>query len=275
MTNMTDLIKALFKKQNIDLVSAIGLEDCTVTRPHKLKNAGYTDTGRLSAIIFAVPYLSPSRRRNISAYAVSRDYHGYFKSLFDEIIPILKSNFPENSFAGFADDSPIDERIAAAKAGLGILGDNGMLITEKYSSYVFLGEIITDLPLDTQSLPIKRCMSCGKCLAACPKSDIGQCLSALTQKKGELSTEESAHIAKYGSAWGCDRCQEVCPHTLRAIKNQTIYTNIDFFKKDLIPMLSSELIEKMDDDEFSKRAYSWRKRETIQRNLKITEEISN
>lgn len=266
---MTDFFSELFKKHNVFLVSAIGLKDCTVTRQHKLDKVGFTDTDQLSAVIFAVPYLSPSRERNISAYAVSRDYHIYFQSLFSEIIPILKERFPENRFAGFADDSPIDERLAAARAGLGILGDNGMLITEKYSSYVFLGEIITDLPLDTKALPIKRCIGCGKCLSACPKNEIGQCLSSLTQKKGALTDEEAANVAKYGSAWGCDLCQEVCPHTLRAIKNGTIYTEIEFFKKDLAPNLSVGLIEKMDDEEFSKRAYSWRKKNTILRNLKI------
>ena len=230
---MMDFILGLFKQHNISLVSAIGLKDCTVTRQYKLDKVGFTDTEHLSAIVFAVPYLSPSRERNISAYAVSRDYHGYFQSLFSEIIPILQNRFSDNSFSGFSDDSPIDERLAAAQAGLGILGDNGMLITEKYSSYVFLGEIITDLPIAIKALPIERCMGCGKCASACPKNEIGQCLSALTQKKGALTDNEAAHISKYGSAWGCDKCQEVCPYTLRAIKNGTIYTNIDFFKEEI------------------------------------------
>ena len=84
-----------------------------------------------------------------------------------------------------------------------------------------------------------------------------------------MSPAEAEIIKKYGSAWGCDRCQEFCPHTLRAIKNDTIYTSIDYFKENVIPCLSTTIIREMSDEEFARRAYSWRKRETILRNLAI------
>ena len=147
-----------------------------------------------------------------------------------------------------------------------------MAVTEKYSSYVFLGEIITDLPLDVdREYKIERCEGCGRCKVACPMSEIGACLSALTQKKGELTDTEKDHIKKHGFAWGCDICQEACPHTEKALKNKTIYTDIEFFKKDLTPLLTSELIDTMSDEEFAARAYSWRKKATVKRNLDIIE----
>ena len=255
----------------ISLAAPISLNNCIITRKYKLDKAGFHNTDDLTAIVFAVPYLIPHKGKNLSAYAVPRDYHIYFDGLFKEIFEQLESEFPKHRFVGFADNSPIDERDAAARAGLGIIGDNGMLITEKYSSYVFLGEIITDIPYDGKAQEIRHCEGCGACKVACPMTNIGECLSALTQKKGELTQKEIADIEKYGSVWGCDTCQEVCPHTMRAIKDGTIYTNIDFFKNDTVAFITSDILEKMTDEEFTKRAYSWRGRNTIGRNVDIFE----
>lgn len=265
-------IKKILNDSFLGLFSAVPLSDCIITRQYKLERAGFSPSEKLFVIVLAVPYLTKQSRRNLSAYAVCRDYHLFFKELFSTIFPRLEREFEGYRFACFADDSPIDERDAAAKAGLGIIGDNGMLITEKYSSYVFLGEIITNMPIDCAAQPIKRCIGCGRCKDACPMNETDECMSSLTQKKGELTDAEQGFIKKYGSVWGCDICQEVCPHTLRAIKNQTIYTDIEFFKSDPIPCLTLDILDSMSDEDFSKRAYSWRKRETIRRNLEIIEE---
>ena len=269
---MMEKLFSIIKEHGAELFAPIPLADCKVIRPYKLKQVGFDSFDGLNVIMLAIPYLTRHTRRNVSSYAAPYDYHGYFSRLFASLIPHLESEFKGKRFAGFADDSPIDERLAAAQAALGILGDNGMLITEKYSSYVFLGEIVTDLSLDCQAHPIEKCRGCGVCKRACPMEEIGQCLSLLTQKKGELSPTEAEFIKKYGSAWGCDRCQESCPHTLRAIKNGTIYTDIDYFKENPLPCLSTSDIASMTDEEFARRAYSWRKRETILRNLAILEE---
>lgn len=267
---MNEKLYEILRRHSLSLFSPIAMKNCELLRPYKLERVGFAEFDKLSVIMLAVPYLTKQEKRNISAYAVSRDYHGYFKSLFAEIIPELEKAFEGFRFAGFADDSPINERNAAAAAGLGIIGDNGMLITEKYSSYVFLGEIITDLPLETELCEIKRCNGCGACQRACPKGG-GECLSAITQKKGELTEGEITLIKKCGSAWGCDICQEVCPHTAAAVKNGTIYTDIEYFKAETIPYITVSSLDEMSDEEFSRRAYSWRKRETVRRNLEILE----
>lgn len=269
---MIDRILKLLYDRGISLAAPISLENCIILRQHKLQKVGFPDIDGLAAIVFAVPYLTEHKEKNISAYAIPRDYHIYFDGLFKDLSAQLESEFPQHRFVGFADNSPIDERDAAAKAGLGIIGDNDMLITEKYSSYVFLGEIITDIPYNGEAHEIKRCEGCGACAASCPKYEIGECLSALTQKKGDLCEKEMADIKKYGSLWGCDICQEVCPHTLRAIDNGTIYTDIDFFKNDTIPTLTSDILQNMSDEIFAKRAYSWRGRKTIERNICIFED---
>jgi epoxyqueuosine reductase len=156
-------------------------------------------------------------------------------------------------------------------AGLGILGENGLVINEKYGSYVFVAELLTD------SLPeligavkpreIMKCEGCGACLNACPTgrlSDEGECLSDITQKKGELSSDEKALICRCNTAWGCDVCQRVCPHNSSPEK-----TPIEFFQKELITSLTADDIIAMDEESFYKRAYSWRGKKTILRNLEI------
>ncbi len=272
---MLGYIKDQLRLFGIEVAECIPLSLCNIDRPYKLERAGFSLSEELYAVIFAIPYYTEHEKKNISSYAVACDYHLFCEMLFSKLIPILKERFPNNLFAGFSDNSPIDERRAAAMSGIGIIGQNQMLITERYSSYVFLAEIITDLPLEQNNdYHIEYCDMCGRCLSACPMGDKDECLSALTQKKGELDENECKKIKKYGSAWGCDICQEVCPYTERAMKNKTIYTDIEFFKNDLLPILSAELVNEMPDHSFSRRAYAWRKKETIMRNLHILEDIN-
>ena len=267
---MLEYVKSQLKEFNIELVSSLLLDECEITRPYILEKNKISDG---SVIIFAVPYFVNSEAgKNISSYAVSLDYHLFFNSLFDRLINNLKFKYPDNKFVGFCDHSPINEIKAAAKAGIGVIGKNHLLITEKYSSFVFIGEIITDALLDSKAKETAYCIDCGKCTSACPVDmDISKCISSLTQKKGELNEEERALIKKYGCAWGCDICQNACPYTKKAIKNRTIYTDVDFFKNARMPLLTSQMIEEMSDEKFKSRAYSWRGKNVIKRNLEIIE----
>ena len=275
---MFDRIQGLLSECGIELSAPIALQDCTVNRPYLLKRVGIDENG--TAVIFAIPYHTPfceASDRNCSRYAVSRDYHLFIKELSDAILPILEAEYPSARFTLFADHSPIDEREAAARAGLGVIGKNHLLITEKYSSYVFLGELITSAtPPKTNLLPSPRtCEGCGACLAACPLASgtVAECLSALTQKKGSLNEDERAQIAACGSVWGCDVCQEVCPHTRKALATGTITSPIPFFHKDPLPRLTYRRIQDMTDDQFAARAYAWRGRDVILRNLSVTEHL--
>lgn len=268
---MSDSIRTLLFQWGIELCAPIPLSVCHITNERKLARCNFGENAELFAYMMAIPYMTPQDSRNISAYAVSRDYHGFYSALFSDVLPRLRQLHPEYGFFGFADSSPIDEREAAARAGLGIIGDNGLIITEKYSSYIFLGEIITDMPLDCKVYEIEHCHSCGACRRACPMDEIGTCLSALTQKKGELTDSECDTVIKYGSAWGCDICQEVCPHTKAAIKSGSIYTNLGYFKEKTIPRLTLSILDGMSDEEFATRAFSWRGRQTIRRNLELFE----
>ena len=269
---MQSTISALLRARGIGLCAPISLCHCRITRPYLLERAGIAEG---TAFLFAVPYYTTEcdhNARNISAYAVSADYHLFFEGLFEEILPILREKFPENRFVGFTDHSPIAEGEAAVGAGLGFFGCNHLFLTKEHSSYVFLGEIITDAIIDAPLHEPAVCAQCGACRRACPVGlAVEDCLSALTQKKGALTPAEEAAILAHGCAWGCDRCQEACPVTLQAKKAGTIYTEIPFFKKTAIPHLTAALVDGMSDEEFRRRAYSWRKRETVRRNLILLE----
>lgn len=266
-----EYLSGLLNDMGIDLVSSLPISECKIIREYKLVPRYFDSVKDLCVYMIAVPYrCRDEEKSNISQYAISRDYHLFFKELFDNVLEKLHKRYPNNIFCAFTDSSPIDEVAAAARSGLGIIGKNRLLITERYSSFVFLGEIITDLKEDVFTLCTPdMCEMCGACMSHCPMFKHGICLSMLTQKKGELTENEKNIIKEYGSAWGCDICQTVCPHTSNAERNGTLYTNIDFFKLARTPYLTRELIESMDDDEFSQRAYSWRKRSTVLRNLDL------
>ena len=262
---MISLIKDFFSKENVEFYSVLSYSHCRVIRGDIIDREGFAPK---SVIVFLVPYYT-GETVNISKYAASLDYHIIVKELTGKLIGELKKYYPNNFFVGYGDHSPIDERHAALIGGLGILGDNGLLINKKYGSYVFIAEVISDIgESEIQSADpekIMRCEGCGMCKASCPTGRLshgGKCLSEITQQKGELSDSEVDLMKEVDTVWGCDACQSVCPHN-----ESPILTPIDFFYKDKIVKLTSQILDEMTEDEFSQRAFSWRKRKTVERNL--------
>lgn len=271
-------IKDFFKSHNIEAYSLIPLARCKILRDYLLTKNGLDKD--CYAIMMLFPYRSEIMLKNLTVYASVKDYHGYIEAFSKELEGFLKDKHPSGVFKVFSDHSPIDEVHACCVSGLGFIGDNGLLITEKYSSFVFLGECITnvspsELGLEVApEIEVRGCLHCGKCKNACPCGCIGEaldkkkeCLSAITQKKGALTNEEISLIVENGSIWGCDACQNVCPYTRNAS-----YTPIEYFKKDVIECLDLEALEKMTSEEFSSRPFAWRGMDTIRRNVLIYEE---
>lgn len=221
--------------------------------------------GAESAVMFCFPYLLEDDKYtglNISRYAAVPDYHTVVMKRLEACCEELKTLFPGNEFVPFADNSPVPEVEAACLAGLGVRGENSLLITEKYGSYVFIGEIVTDLFIESENNAAGKCLSCGKCSEACPGGALTGnginkelCLSHITQKKGELSESEKKLIKGSGCLWGCDICQTVCPMNKNAGT-----TFIEEFISGAVPCLDEST-------DISGRAFEWRGRKVTDRNI--------
>ena len=263
---MREQIESIFSGEGIEFFAARDYSELCEINPGLGKRCGVTAR---SAFIFLVPYYV-GEGENLSTYSTSLDYHIYIRELTARIISALSELYPEGHFWGFGDHSPIDERHAALTSGLGIAGENGLLINEKYGTYIFIGDIITDLPPErifaSLPKPVLSCEGCGACKSACATGILSgesrECLSAITQKRGELSEGEVALMRKYNTVWGCDLCQRACPHNA-----DPVITPIDFFKKDRISELTTDKINSMSDEQFRERAFAWRGRAVVLRNL--------
>lgn len=220
-----------------------------------------------SVIVYLFPYYLGEEyyeKSNISKYAVPCDYHIVVAEYLEKICATLKEKYPQNIFEPFCDNSPIREVEAGCICGLGVKGRNGLLINEKYGSFCFIGEIVTDLECE-YSLPEDRtCLSCGLCEKKCPGKALGgykvseeRCLSAITQKKGVLFPCEQKLIKESGVIWGCDVCQNVCPMN----KGVSVTPIKEFFKT------AKPVYEPCDNIE--NRAFNWRGKKVIDRNLEI------
>lgn len=271
---MDSRLCGIFSSENIECFAPIPIEKCRLRRGDMISRAKMKPEEAKTAIMFLIPYYVGDGEGNISLYARPRDYHLYCAELFPRICEKLGKEFG-GRFIGFADKSPIEEADAACRAGLGVIGDSYVIINAKYGSFIFIAEIITDNPPEAfgcepdGQYELSYCAHCGACRRACPMSGTGrECLSAVTQKKGALSEEEAEYLREYGSAWGCDICQLACPTVQKVIAAGT-ETPIEFFRKERIENLTEEKLLSMSDEEFSARAFSWRGKDTVLRNLRI------
>ncbi len=252
-----------FISEGIPLYTALPFEYCKIINPRLLER---TMPNARSVLLFILPYYTGKNEGNLSLYARCKDYHLYAKELGKRLCALLSENFPDHHFASFADHSPINEVHACALGGLGILADNGLLITKDYGSFIFLGEVLSDMEytafgLPLPSLKIEGCLHCGRCQKACP-CHFESCASGISQKKGTLSPEEQELLFKTNLIWGCDHCQLVCPLNTNAKK-----TTIPFFYEERIERLTEELLDAMSKEDFEKRAFAWRGRAVPKRNL--------
>lgn len=258
-------MKKIFQDNNITEYAVIPFNESLVINPRLMPEETIN-----SIVVFLVPYKSecvPKDNYGISAYARVKDYHGYMKSLFVDLVPKLSQKFGAN-FYGFADHSPVNEKMCAAYGGLGVIGKNSLLINEKYGSFVFIGVCLSPLKTENRIKDVVSCINCGKCALQCPGQAITEkgisgekCLSGLSQKK-KLTEEEQKKVTEAGLCWGCDICQNVCP-----MNEKAMLSPIDYFTDTYLDNVSPELIESMNDEEYSKYAFSWRKKEVILRNM--------
>lgn len=224
------------------------------------------------AIIF--PYYNKSATLgNVSAYCAVEDYHLVVGMKLKSICEDLKSLYPDYNFVPFVDASPIDEVDLCVKAGLGIKGKNSLLITPWYGSFVFIGEVLTDMPLDTVLFSPDFCIDCGACAKACPGGAIGEggilkerCASFISQKKGELTQEQTQILTGANTVFGCDICQMVCPYN-KPLLTSALAMEKNLFSENIVNRVDKQILE----GEYKSRAFGFRGEKVLQRNLQLWE----
>ncbi len=226
-----------------------------------------------SVLVALFPYYAgEAETANLSRYARSPDYHRTVKKYLDPIAREIVARMPQAEAAVLVDSHPLPERELAVKAGLGFIGKNGCLIHPVYGSYVFIGLIRLSVKLTSDEPCTESCMGCNRCVAACPAQlldgafDPNRCLSALTQKRGDFTPEEETLYYKGNLIWGCDRCQEVCPHNRNLPKSP-----FPEFGEKMILRLTKADLDGLSDRAFRRKygdyAFSWRGLAPLARNL--------
>ena len=154
----------------------------------------------------------------ISKYAYGQDYHFVIKEKLKELLHFIQTEIGEVSGRAFVDSAPVLDKAWAAKSGLGWMGKNTNLISQKVGSFYFIAELIVDLELGYDSPTTDHCGSCTACIDACPTEAIvapyvvdgSKCISYFTiELKENIPTEMKDKFDDW--IFGCDVCQDVCP----------------------------------------------------------------
>lgn len=154
----------------------------------------------------------------ISKYAYGQDYHFVIKEKLKELLYFIQTEIGDVSGRAFVDSAPVLDKAWAAKSGLGWIGKNSNLITQKVGSFYFIAELIVDLDLEYDHATTDHCGTCTACIDACPTEAIvtpyqvdgSKCISYFTiELKDNIPQEMKGKFDDW--MFGCDVCQDVCP----------------------------------------------------------------
>ena len=226
----------------------------------------------------------PSEQQNkesykISKYAYGQDYHFVIKEKLTELLSTIQTEIGDVSGRAFVDSAPVLDKAWAAKSGLGWIGKNSNLITQKTGSFYFIAELIVDLELDYDYATTDHCGTCTACIDACPTEAIvspyvvdgSKCISYFTiELKDNLPQEMKGKFNDW--MFGCDVCQDVCPwNRFSKPHNEPLFNPnpelLTFTKKDW-----QEITEDTFKKVFANSAVKRTKLTGLQRNIKFLKE---
>ena len=178
--------------------------------------------GAKSVISLLLNYYPQQTQRaesyQISKYAYGQDYHFVIKDKLKDLLFSIQNEIGDVNGRVFVDSAPVLDKAWAAKSGLGWIGKNANLLTQKTGSFYFIAELIVDLELDYDHAVTDHCGTCTACIDACPTEAIvapyvvdgSKCISYFTiELKGNLPEDMRGKFGDW--AFGCDVCQDVCP----------------------------------------------------------------
>ena len=200
------------------------------------------------------------------------DYHTALRERLKLLSAWLEARIEGVRIESMVDTGALVDRAVAERAGIGWGGKNCSIITPEFGSYVYLGELITNIPFAPDRPMEDECGDCRLCLDVCPTGalieggqlDSQRCIAFLTQTKGTLPDEFRSHIGN--RLYGCDTCQTVCPKNKGKINwiHEEFKPDPELAKPLLVPLLT---ISNRDfKEKFGHVSGSWRGKKPIQRN---------
>lgn len=217
-----------------------------------------------SAIVKAFPFFTGKTAGNIAMFARIKDYHSVIYGYMLDHERELAAQNPDKKFLALKNGWPLPIVAAANMCGVGFTGRHGLQIVEPYGSYLAISAVICDSLLP-ETPPNGACSGCGECERTCPTQamrfdgekrvlDRSRCIASITQSKG---SEDYGLLKKAGYIWGCDICQNVCPHNI-----DTKMTDIAEFSERIIANIDvSAFDDNLTDRHFANRI------ELLKRNL--------
>ncbi|QAS51811.1 tRNA epoxyqueuosine(34) reductase QueG [Halobacillus litoralis] len=201
-----------------------------------------------------------------------QDYHNVLRDRLQKLGAFLQEKFPEVELKSMVDTGELSDRAVAERAGIGFSGKNCAVITPEFGSYVYLGELVTNIPFAPDEPVNDSCGECNICVDACPTGALVQggqlnaqrCIAFLTQTKDFLPDEFRTKIGN--RLYGCDTCQTVCPKNRKKDfhNHEELEPDPEVSKPKLTPLLS--ISNRQFKDKFGFISGSWRGKKPIQRN---------
>lgn len=216
-----------------------------------------------------------SRRGIFCRASWGTDYHHILRERLEKLAEFIKGKQADFKGKIMVDTGELADKAVAERAGLGFTGKNTLLITREFGSYVYLGEIITNIPFEPDKPVEDSCGDCTICIDVCPTDalvqggqlDSKRCIAFLTQVKDFVPEEFRSKIGN--RLYGCDTCQVVCP--LNKGMNSQLHNEFspepEVTKPLLRPILTISNREFR--NTYGYMAGSWRGRKPIQRNAII------
>ena len=219
------------------------------------------------------PQKTAYRRGKITPNSWGLDYHYILQDKLERLARGIEELTADFEYKGMVDTGALVDTAVARRAGIGFIGKNGLVISKEFGSYMFLGELITNLELEPDQPVDYDCGDCNRCVEACPTScllgdstmDARRCLSFQTQDKGMMDLEFRKKIKTV--IYGCDICQICCPYNKGIDSPPVVDIDPDLAQPELIPFL--ELSNGQFKEKFGLIAGSWRGKNILQRNAII------
>lgn len=222
------------------------------------------------------PKSTKENRRGIFCRASwGKDYHYVLRERLEKLATYIKENVPNYVGKVMVDTGELSDRAVAERAGIGFSGKNTLIITPEYGSFVYLGELITNIPFIPDKPIDDHCGDCTLCLDACPTGALVQggqlnaqkCLAYLTQTKDYLPEEFRTKIGT--RIYGCDTCQAVCPRN----KQVDFHLHEEFEPEPEVAKPTLKPMLRMSNREFKEKfghvSGFWRGKKPLQRNAII------